>query len=245
MIRCYLPPESWGEIAGIQGQEARHLARVLRVKVGQKLICFDGLGSEAEGLVTRVTGKEVFLKLDQRKAVPGPGCAISLAVAIPRHGKLDQMVNQATQLGVSQIIPLMTTRGVVRWDPTLSKRKEERLIQISIEAAKQCARCLLPTVRPVTAYSAFLDDLKRYDLSLIATPAGPHEEMKKLLARDPLKSLAILIGPEGDFTPEEIVQATRKGAHRISLGSTVLRCDTAVVAVLAIVSFLLRENPDG
>lgn len=235
--RCYLPPRDWGKgEVGITGREAHHLAHVLRVKPGAVLTCFDGEGHEAEGIVCRVTRRELFLKLKAKREIPPPPWQLSLGVAIPKGSRLDPIVDQATQLGVSQILPLLTCRGVIQ-----SEVRLPRLVQIAIEAARQSGLSRLPVIHPATPWSHCVRSFGGYDRVLMATVQGPHEDLNRLL-RDPLLSnLLVLIGPEGDFTPEEIREAEEAGAHRISLGPTVLRVETAAIAAVSVLSFLLRK----
>jgi len=163
-------------------------------------------------------------------------------MAIPGQGKLEPMINQATQLGVRSILPLMTERTVVRIPSNREAQKRERLNQVAIEAVKQSGLLYLPRIHPIQRWSDFIGSVKGYDLILIATVSGPHERLIDLLSGQAAKKILILIGPEGDWTDQEIADAVGKGAKRFGLGPTVLRCDTAAVAALSAVSLLLRES---
>ncbi len=226
----------------INGREAHHLAHVLRVSPGLKVTCFDGQGSHAEAVVRSVSRKGVSLELGQRQTLPPPPWQVSLAVAIPKKGKLDQIVDQATQLGVARLIPLLTGRGVVRSRLEEWPRKEPRLKQIIVEAGKQAGVDRLAVLDPVTSWDRFLRLAEGYGRILIATIGGPHEKLSELLSDPAAKDLLLMIGPEGDWTPGEIEQAVGVGAHRISLGPTVLRCETAVVCGLSVVTHFLRAR---
>ena len=254
-IRCYLPPEKWDRsVIQINGREAHHLAHVLRVSPGFKVTCFDGQGTQAQAVVRSVSRKGVSLELGQRlpleeaaprpsgqrQPVPPPPWQVSLAVAIPKKGKLDQIVDQATQLGVHRLIPLLTGRGVVRIRLEEWPRKEPRLKQIVVEAGKQAGVDRLPILDSPIGWDDFVRSMEGYDRILMATVEGPHEDLGKLLSHGPVAKILLLIGPEGDWTSKEIEQAVGVGAHRISLGPTVLRCETAVVSGLSIVTALLR-----
>ncbi|MBI3332732.1 MAG: 16S rRNA (uracil(1498)-N(3))-methyltransferase [Candidatus Omnitrophica bacterium] len=245
-IRCYLPKGGWDRSpVRIAGREAHHLLHVLRVTPGFKVTCFDGEGNEAEGVVAEVTRRDLLLRLKGKGRASVSGWQITLGVAIPQGGKLDQIVNEATQLGVSRIIPLSTARGVVKVSAEALGRKLAHWTRIAVEAGKQSGVSRLPAIDPVTSWSGLIRSISGYDLALIAAIEGPHEEIRALLSRGSARTILLLIGPEGDFTPEEIRQAVQAGAHRVSLGETVLRCETAAVAAVSILSFLLRENPKG
>lgn len=242
-IRCYLPPGSW-ETSPVRlaGREAHHLAGVLRVREGDSVTCLDGQGREAEAKVLGASSGEVLLRLGPVREVPAPASPVTLAAAIPGQGKLDDIVNQATQLGVARIIPLVTERTVVRLAPERAASKLEHLQQVALEAIKQSGAAYLPEIEPTTRWSDVLPTFSRYGLVLMATPEGPHESLSRLLQAGAPRSTLLLIGPEGDFSPGEIAQAVAAGARRISLGPQVLRCETAAVAALAVLRFLLRER---
>lgn len=241
MIRCYLSPQEWDSPAiRISGPQAHHLIRVLRVKPGDGLVCFDGKGTEAQATVRQISRKELLIHLGERVSSPARPWTITLGVGIPKKGRFDQIVDQATQLGVDRIIPLVTARGVVR----IPTGKIDRWVQISIEAGKQCGVSRLPAIQPVTPWRTMRTSLHEYDLALIGTLQGPYQGLSSLLSDRNAGKVLLLIGPEGDFTEEEIQQALQAGAHRFSLGSTVLRSETAALAAVSIVSFLC-ENLKG
>ena len=168
MIRLFLPPEAWqaGKIQ-VTGREAHHLTRVLRVKTGATLHCFDGTGREALAQVRQVTRTGVSVELEKIKRIPAPPWKIRLGVAVPAHAQLEPIVNQATQLGVSQIIPLITERTVVRVPEARRVQHQQRLDQIAIEAAKQCGISRLPTIETVTPWKKILPIISQASLTLI------------------------------------------------------------------------------
>lgn len=243
LLRCHLPPDEWtqGEVS-LSGPEAHHLVRVLRVRPGERLVCFDGQGREAEAVVQRVSAGKLLLRLGPPKTLPKPACSLTLAVAVPGQGMLDRIVHEATQFGVERVLPVQTERSVARFSPERFERKRSHLRQISLEAAKQSGAGFLPALDPPLLWSRVVELLPGYDLALLGAIQGPHEPLGRLLKEQRPSRLILLIGPEGDFTEEETAQAERAGARRISLGPSVLRCETACVAALSVVSFLLREG---
>jgi len=240
LIRCYLPPNQWqeGKVL-LDGREGHHLARVLRVRSGDSVLCFDGTGREADAVVRKVSRQGVLLEAGPTRKLPDPPFSISLAAAVPGQGKLDEIINQATQLGARRIIPLITERTLLRQIPA-ADRKQERWLQVAVEAAKQSGMVRIPEVQPVQRLDSLLSSFSRYDRVLLASVEGPWEDLRSLLSSGPPREILLLIGPEGDFSPEEVRQAVEAGAARFSLGPTVLRCETACVAALSVVSFLLR-----
>ena len=194
------------------------------------------------GIVKQVGRREVSLRIQERRQVPSPLWRVTLSLGIPKGNRMDQAIDQATQLGVSAVIPLITARGVVKIPPSGTGSKQARWRQIAVEAAKQCGVDRLPEIDPPIPWAELLRTLPSYDRVLIATVEGPHEPIRPLLSGGSARNLLLLIGPEGDFTPEEIQQAVQAGAHRIGLGPTVLRCETAAVVALGLLSFLLRKE---
>lgn len=243
MVRSFLPPGRWGEgKVVLSGEEAHHLARVLRVRPGEAVTLFDGQGREANAKVARVEAGEVLLEVGAPRVVPPPERAVALGIALPGNVKIDEIIDQATQMGVSRVIPLVTGRTVVKLSPERWKAKQGRLRRIALEAAKQCGIGRVPVIDPLTPWKDLLPSFRRFDPVLIAAVEGPHEPLPALLSASKGGEVLVLVGPEGDFTPEELQEARRAGAKPFSLGPTVLRCETAVVAALSLVSFLLREG---
>jgi len=246
-IRCYVPPEFCADsTVRISGNQAHHLIHVLRVKPGMAAICFDGQGMEATAVVQEVGRREVALRLKERRALPDRLWHLALGMAVPRHGKLDEVIDQATQIGVSEVIPLLTHRGVVKLSAADGEKKRERWMQIAIEAGKQSAVPRLPRIQAMARWKDFVKSWAGagYDLIFIGAVDGPHESLSGLVSEGAARNVLVLVGPEGDFTPEEIQQAIQAGAHPISLGANVLRCETAAVVAIGLLSFLLeqREN---
>ena len=244
-VRCHLPPESWiDSMVRVSGNQAHHLIHVLRVKPGMTVTCFDGQGMEAAAVVEEVGRREVALRLKERRALPDRLWHLALGMAVPRHGKLDEVIDQATQLGASDLVPLLTHRGVVKLSVADGEKKQSRWKQIAIEAGKQSEVTRLPKIHPAVRWKDFIGSWAGagYDLVLIAAVEGPHESLSGLVSDGAARSVLVLVGPEGDFTPEEIQQAVQAAAPPISLGANVLRCETAAVVAMALVIYLMDSR---
>ncbi|MBI3322751.1 MAG: 16S rRNA (uracil(1498)-N(3))-methyltransferase [Candidatus Omnitrophica bacterium] len=242
MVRSFLPPErlAEGEVS-LSGEEAHHLSRVLRVRPGDPVVLFDGQGREADAVVRKARPGEILLQAGPIRSAPAPEWTITLGISVPGNVKLDTIVNQATQLGAGRIIPVTTERSVVRVPPEKWRSKGERLGRIAVEAAKQSGVPHVPTVAPLTPWADVLASFPLYDLVLLASVGGPHEPLSGLVRGRKGGNILLLIGPEGDFTPQETRAAVAASARLFSLGPTVLRCDTAASSSLSLVSFFLRE----
>jgi 16S rRNA (uracil1498-N3)-methyltransferase len=167
--------------------------------------------------------------------------AITLIQAIPKKDKMDYIVEKATELGASRIIPVMTERTIVEWDRKKKDASVERWKRISLAASKQCGRLDIPEIPPVADFKALVRNKSEYGLSLIAALTDQAAGLRRSIAGFKKGSVAIAIGPEGDFTPKEVEAARSAGYKPVSLGRRVLKSDTAGLAVLSILNYELSE----
>ncbi len=212
--------------ATLTGDEARHLARVLRAKVGDEIRVFDGGGREWPARVAAINRDAVAVTVgDPMPAQPGPARPLTIAVALPKGDRQKWLVEKLTELGADRLVPLVTTRGVA--EATASA--QARLARCVIEACKQCGRnTLMEIAAPATLES--LADLYPKAQRLIAHPGGrPLDDCIRAGSGEILAT----IGPEGGFTPDEIAAAERLGFERVSLGPHILRIETAAIAIAA------------
>jgi 16S rRNA (uracil1498-N3)-methyltransferase len=210
----------------LMGEEARHLVSVMRAKVGDEVTLFDGSGAEFVARIEAIRKHAVELsivsRLEINRELP---FRVMLAVALPKGDRQKWLVEKATELGVTRLVPLVTERGVAQ--PVDSAI--ERLRRSAVEAAKQCGRNrLLEIGPPVTALDFFAGTVTA-ELHLIADPAGEQLTTIELPASD----LIAAIGPEGGFTPGELAAAGASGWHSVSLGPRILRVETAAIALAA------------
>lgn len=237
MSRFYVPPENirGGKIYAGK-EESRHIASVMRLKPGDEVTVFDGSGKEYIGRIESVKDKNVIIDIEKTCASGAkPAVMISLAQVLIKKAKMDYIVEKATELGAVEIIPLETGRSIVRPDKSGLDEKPARWQKIAVEAAKQCGRTDLPEVKKISSFDEVLKSFADYDAVIMPCLFKETLPLKDALMRikDPKKVL-LLIGPEGDFTPDEIERARRGGALLVSLGKLVLKSDTAAVATLAI-----------
>ncbi len=216
-----------------------------RAKPGDTVVAFDGRGSEWICELTEADKRTSRLKVRfSQKARPLPW-RITLGQALPLGGAMDSIVRKATEIGVSAIIPLDSERTQVHLDADRSDRKIEKWQTAALEAAKQCGNPWLPWIGPVTPAAAFMETAKGYDLKLIASLHPGARPLRTVLAhfRETQKcspsNVLWLVGPEGDFTPAEMTRASAAGFEPISLGPLVLRCETAAVYAISVLSYEL------
>jgi len=219
--RFYCPEPAQNGRYVIEGEEARHLLRVLRLGPGDRIEIFDG-----QGRITPVEIKEggrdraVLEAVGDTREEPGASQPITLATAIPKGDRFDWLIEKTTEIGVTTLIPLITERSVV--DPRASKL--DRMRKRIIEAAKQCGRSRLMELAPPLTWPALLTSTSAC-LTCVSHPGG--RAFQDWPSIESGKPLLMAVGPEGGFSDQEIELATEKGWHTVSLGSTILRVETA------------------
>jgi len=221
-------------------EESHHLVAVNRAARGATVVAFDGRGSEWICELADADKRSARLKVRfAQKAKPIPW-RITLGQALPLGGAMDSIVRKATEIGVSLIVPLESERTQVHLDADRSDRKIGKWQTAALEAAKQCGNPWLPEIAPVTAASAFMSSAKGYDLKLIASLQPGAKALKSVLSQNRApRDVLWLIGPEGDFTQAEMGISRASGFEPITLGPLVLRCETAAVYALSVLSYEL------
>lgn len=231
MARFHLPPAAWLSDPGLTGDEARHLSQVLRMKPGDSLVVFDGHGRRAAAEVLSVSRDRVPLKLGEILPSRPPLPAITLAQAIPKGKNMDLIVQKSVELGIAAIQPLVTRYTVVQ----PGDGKSEKWRRNALEACKQCGQDTLPQIaEPLTFERWIASQAAAPGLKLIASLAPGARPLRTVLRENPATAEAtLLVGPEGDFSAEETAAALAAGFLPISLGSIVLRVETATLFCLS------------
>lgn len=229
-----------GKRVKLEGNAASHITRVLRLRVGTALVLFDGTGGEYEGSIDRAHGGEVIVAVGAQAAVERESpLELTLAQGVSRGERMDLVVQKATELGVSHLVPVLTERSVVRLTAQQSDRKVNHWRAIAIAACEQCGRNRLPSVAPPVALREFLKGgAGAAGTRLLLSPEGTATLGK--VAR-PGGAVTVLIGPEGGLTDEEEQAAVAAGFTALRLGPRVLRTETAAIAALTL---LQREFGD-
>jgi 16S rRNA (uracil1498-N3)-methyltransferase len=219
-----MPPRDGRAV--LVGDEARHLARVMRCTVGDEVVVFDGSGTSWRARVASIGRDEVGLDLGEAVTGPRPTrVPLTLAVALPKGERQKWLVEKLTELGVERLVPLSTTRGVAEATPAAV----ERLSRGVIEACKQCGRDALMQVGGPKGVAEVVGDAGSGTVLLVADRDGvPLEEIATAG-----KLVVALVGPEGGFTAEELATVEAAGGRRVSLGPHVLRVETAAIALAA------------
>jgi 16S rRNA (uracil1498-N3)-methyltransferase len=234
--RFYSAHPITGEHATLDGQEAHHLLHVMRARAGERVTLFDGSGAEFEAEIAKCGRSEVELQVLARREVDRElRFELVVGVSLPKGDRQKWLVEKLTELGVTELVPLVTERGVAQ--PTDSAL--ERLERSVIEAAKQCGRNRLLRVAKPQAWCEWL----RAESNGVETRRWiAHPDGKQLAATDlgAAVSTRISIGPEGGFTDAEVAAATTTGWQSVDLGPQILRVETAAVALAAVVALTYR-----
>jgi len=244
--RFYVPPEDIsGDKAVIKGDQARHIVSVLRKKPGDDIVLFDGRGTEYTAKILRVSRDCVVATVAAKEvhdSAERP--AIGLYVALPKGKRFDLVVEKATELGADSITPLVTVRSVVRLDDRTISAKLDRWQRIAVAASKQCRRSTLPRINRPVDFSEASKELPESVFAMVAQSSGDACPIYDVLQemRPSHREIRIYIGPEGDFTPEEMEMAKKAGMRFVSLGENILRTETAAVASLAAIACFLDRR---
>jgi 16S rRNA (uracil1498-N3)-methyltransferase len=219
-----MPPRDGRAV--LVGDEARHLARVMRCTVGDEVVVFDGSGTSWRARVASIGRDEVML--DMGEAVTASRLTrvpLTLAVALPKGERQKWLVEKLTELGVERLVPLATTRGVAEATPAAV----ERLSRGVIEACKQCGRDGLMQIGGPKGVAEVVGDAGSGAVLLVADRDGA--PLQEIATAGNL--VVALVGPEGGFTTEELATIEAAGGRRVSLGPHVLRVETAAIALAA------------
>lgn len=246
MHRFYLPPEQCaGSELELSGREARHAAQVLRVRRGETAQVLDGAGQVLSGVIREAGRDRVRLQVLERRTVAPPPYELTLLQAIPRGKIIESIIQKSTELGAHRIVPLLTERVVPHLHDHDAAGKAERWRWVAIEAIKQCGSAWLPRVEEPAPLQQWLGREKS-ELALFGAlrehAVHPRLQFMAFQARHQRrpKSVSVWIGPEGDFSPSEVVLLESGGVLPITLGTLVLRTETAAVYCLSVLNYELR-----
>lgn len=221
------------DTATLDPQEAGHAASARRLDIGDRICLFDGQGTLGHATVSAVNRRARILeaRVEQRLHVPAPRPRIELACALPKGDRQAVLLDIATQLGMIVFTPLECERSAVKRTAAVNRRWQ----RICLEACKQSRRAYLPAVRNPGRPAEVVGEAARAGRTIWV--AHPSEMSRSLDHGDEsADALLVVVGPEGGFTDEEVLQMQRAGAHIISLGSAMFRVETAAIALLAFVA---------
>ncbi len=237
--RFYIPPAAWSaDRLALDAAESHHAADVLRLKAGDRVTAFNGLGTEAVAEIAQIGRHGAELRVLQVSKSPPLRCEITLGQAVPKGKNMEFIIEKATELGAAAIVPLISERTVVQCDAADAARKQRKWQRAAVEACKQSGQNWLPAVQAPQSPADFFRAEPRFDLMLIGSLQPDARGLKSVLAECPAppRRVLVLVGPEGDFTPAEILLAKSHGCRPITLGPIILRTETAALYCLSVLS---------
>lgn len=216
----------------VEGARHHYLFHVLRARPGQTLEVFDGKGRAFTSRVEAADEASLTLTLGSERAEV-PQRRVTVLQGLPKGDKLEWIIEKATELGVSAVVPVVTERSIVKLDAARAEKKRERWQKIAEEAARQCGRADVPAVLPVQPLLDAAGELEA-DVQLLILDEG--EQARRLgdaLPKDE-RPVALVVGPEGGLARPEVEALVREGGCAVTLGRSILRTETAALAAVAI-----------
>ena len=222
----------------IQGPDAHHMSRVLRLQVGNQIIVVSPDGSAGVGEIKSISTDEVTLTLQELlKEDKEAPINVYLAQGLPKSDKMDYIVQKAVELGVKGIYPLEAEHSVVQYDQAKKSKRQERWQKIAAEAAKQCGRGIIPTVEPIAGLARILEKFDAETLVIMLYEGQAAQGIKQALTENKETNYLLIVGPEGGFSTKEVALCQRFGASIVTLGPRILRTETAALAGVSIVMY--------
>lgn len=256
MQRYFVPPGQIGESAvTLLGEDARHLATVMRAKPGDEFIVCDGTGIELLAKAETVEASQVAAAIVSRQAsLAEMAWRVTVAQSLPKGDKLETVIQKGTEAGAYAFRPFLSQRTIVQYDERKEAKRLDRWRKIAKEAAEQAHRGIVPEVASVCSWKALIGSLNEYDLILLCYEEEGRQGsgLRPVLsafhngfganaaagaAADQAPRLLLIVGPEGGFAPQEVEQAVAAGAQAVGLGRRILRTETAALVALAAIAY--------
>ena len=240
--RLHASPLAAGELV-VSGDDHHYLFRVRRLRVGDAVMLFDGQGHEARASVTTISATAATLAVGEVSAAD-PATARSelvMLVSLIKGERMDWAVQKLVELGVAESIPVAAARCVVKLDDARARKRRERLVAIGRAAARQCTRATVPEIRLVHDFDAALERVAEIPLKLGFWTSARDISLRSRLPDPAPSRIAVLLGPEGGFTDEEVASAEEHGFVAVGLGPRILRAETAAIAAAAILAFAVGD----
>ena len=242
MARFFVDPDMMnGDTIVLTGENAQH-AKVLRLKAGEQVLVCDGEGSECVCEVDCFAGNEVNLTVKERRSASTEAAVrVSIYMGFPKADKLEHVIQKATELGADEIIAFPAARSVSKPDEKSLKKKLDRWQKIAASAAEQSGRGRIPQVIVLDSYGAALERAAKADQALMFYENERATTLRMALESGAFKTVSLLTGPEGGLEEKEVQQAAEAGLKICTLGSRILRCETAPLCALSAVMYAAGE----
>lgn len=246
MHKFFTPKENFiADEAKILGDDVKHLYKVLRLNEGDKIVLNNCDAEEFLGTIKSITKTDVTVSLDEKLDINNESKAkIYLFQGLPKAQKMDLIVQKGTELGILEFIPTLTERVDIKLKGDF--KKLDRLNRIALEAAKQSKRSIIPKVLEPISLDEAIDKMKAMDLALVPYENAENFGIKTLFNKEikdssKIKTIGILVGPEGGFEIDEINKLKENGFHIVTLGSRILRTETAGFVATSLIQYEIGD----
>lgn len=226
----------------IEGEDVKHISKVLRCKIGEELEVCDKDNNEYICEITNIDKNIVNLDILEKVDIKRESnLKIRLYQGLPKGPKMEMILQKLTEVGVDEIVLVQTKRSVAKVDDKKEDKKFDRWERIIYEAAKQSKRGKLPKLRGVLSFKEALEEMKNNDMNICPYENERTVSIKKAIKNSDIKNIGIFVGPEGGFAEEEIEKIQEIGSKVVSLGPRILRTETASVVASSIVLYELSD----
>lgn len=245
MHKFFVPRENFTQqSAKIVGDDVKHIYKVLRLNKGERVSINNCEGEEYLGEITEINKSEVQVNLIEKLKIDNESpVEIHLYQGLPKSGKMDLIVQKATELGVKTITPVIMQR-VISKNELGEYKKVDRWNRIALEACKQSKRSIIPKINTPYDFKKMLSEVKHTDIVFVPYENEENFGIKKALSevtKEKIKKVAIIIGPEGGFETDEIEELKSQGANIVTLGPRILRTETAGFVCASIIAYELGD----
>jgi 16S rRNA (uracil1498-N3)-methyltransferase len=229
-----------GQVVSLLGDNIHYAQRVLRMRQGDPLDLIDGLGFEYHAVIRSLGSEGISAEVLEKNAIHDPSVGLTLCQSLLKSDKMDFTIKRSVELGVDTFIPFVSSRSVARLSPEAALQKVNRWQKIATEAARQCGRSIIPTVQPVVSFREMLGKADGDMVKVIFWEAESERTIRHVF-RDreerPEDRYFFIVGPEGGFSGDEVFKAKEEGFLSVSIGKRVLKVETAVLSILAILQY--------
>lgn len=251
MQRYFVPVEQFGDHrVTITGDDAHHMIRVMRGQIGDECICSDGVDREARVKIIAIDKNSVEAEIIERLPMTAePKVKVWIAQSLPKGDKMELIIQKGTEIGAAGFIPFVSERTVVQYDGKKEAKRTERWAKIAKEAAEQAHRNRVPVVERVASWKTLLERFPIFDAVWVCYEQEGEQTFRSLVRqavhKDKVRDVLLIIGPEGGFTADEVLEARAAGGVSISLGKRILRTETAAFVGLTCILYESGEMGDS
>lgn len=243
MPRFYVPqPRIVDGILRIEGPEVRHIQKVLRLKKGEAIIVFDGEGKEYEGKIVREGPTSIIVKVEHLlSSKEGSSLEITLAQSLLKGEKMDYLIQKATELGVTRVIPFYSSRSIPLLEKSKKLERHRRWERIAIEASKQSQRLFIPKIDPLCNFSEMLSFASSESLRFILYEKEGRRLKEVLKGSKETGNIFFIVGPEGGWNEKEVEEAKGREFVPVHMGRRILRAETVSLCLLSIIQYEMGD----